>query len=473
MQQQMPEKVAKHVSKLRTTSHTSDTLKAPFFCIHPLTGVGEQVYASLANHLDDRDFYAISSPILFNSQTNIEETYSKKITSLEDVTRFIKSIDDLAHQYIKFIMAFQPKGPYCLGGLSFGGLVAFRMAVLLSRPYEEDGYNQEVPFLGIFDTVFNNISSWDKSTLVKNLISTIQLIIADHPAIKAEVLSYEDLIKLDSKEQIIFDAFTKIKLDFNKIQIQDIDILTQLSNQAKQLKELLLSSMLHFFAAAQYNIGQDEMVNSITYFIATDNPTIDNKEIELNKGISESIDSWKKHSRTDINVVPIKGNHINIVETYQLADELKKHLNEIDVVLKAGQSSRMMLDLLTQFASQENFAKLFIEKLTYSAESSKSLIDALEAVKDRVSFAVKTASLNKNMQEQSIVTVVEPHSPLLLKTPAANIAKEDKQRIKQFISSSPPRFNFSALKAKAAKEKPESVKSTGDETESVSRRSYF
>ena len=58
----------------------------------------------------DQPFYAFQSPLLFNADTR--ET----------------SIEELASIYVKELRAFSPEGPYILGGLSFGGLVAFEMA---------------------------------------------------------------------------------------------------------------------------------------------------------------------------------------------------------------------------------------------------------------------------------------------------------------------------------------------------------
>src|SRR4029077_3089557 len=55
------------------------------------------------------------------------------------------------------LTAFQPDGPYFLGGYSFGGLVAYEMAQQLSAR------GQQVAFLGLIDAYFSNVPRAPKS----------------------------------------------------------------------------------------------------------------------------------------------------------------------------------------------------------------------------------------------------------------------------------------------------------------------
>lgn len=56
------------------------------------------------------------------------------------------SIPEIAEYYVECIRRVQPKGPYCLSGFCFGGLVAYEMARLLTSQ------NENVPVLALFDT---------------------------------------------------------------------------------------------------------------------------------------------------------------------------------------------------------------------------------------------------------------------------------------------------------------------------------
>lgn len=57
------------------------------------------------------------------------------------------SVPELAAEYIKAMRLQQPHGPYCLAGVSFGGVLAYEMAQQLTRQGEE------VRVLGLFDAL--------------------------------------------------------------------------------------------------------------------------------------------------------------------------------------------------------------------------------------------------------------------------------------------------------------------------------
>jgi non-ribosomal peptide synthetase component F/thioesterase domain-containing protein/acyl carrier protein len=59
------------------------------------------------------------------------------------------SVEEMAAEYLKEVKAYQPQGPYCLCGYSFGGLVAFEIA----RQLRESG--DELGLVGIFDSMMS------------------------------------------------------------------------------------------------------------------------------------------------------------------------------------------------------------------------------------------------------------------------------------------------------------------------------
>ncbi|GAB1539219.1 hypothetical protein NUACC21_18850 [Scytonema sp. NUACC21] len=100
----------------------------PFFCVHPIFGVIFPYY-ELAHHLGkNQPFYGLQ-PIGIDGESS-------------PLTR----IEDMAAYYIEALRRVQPKGPYCLGGWSFGGWIAFEMAQQLQRSGEE------VALLAVLDT---------------------------------------------------------------------------------------------------------------------------------------------------------------------------------------------------------------------------------------------------------------------------------------------------------------------------------
>lgn len=99
----------------------SEGSKRPFFCVH---GVGGNVllFRTLARYLGpDQPLYGLQSAGLDGER--LPHT----------------SVEEMAAHYITEISSVQPEGPYLLGGLSFGGVVAFEMARQLHRQGREVG----------------------------------------------------------------------------------------------------------------------------------------------------------------------------------------------------------------------------------------------------------------------------------------------------------------------------------------------
>ncbi|MGF1937503.1 MAG: non-ribosomal peptide synthetase [Nostoc sp. ChiQUE02] len=100
-----------------------------FFCVHPIFGVVFPYY-ELAHHLGkNQPFYGLQ-PI-----------------GLDGKIPPLTCIEDMAAHYIEALRRVQPKGPYFLGGWSFGGWVAFEMAQQLQKSGEE------VALLAVLDTL--------------------------------------------------------------------------------------------------------------------------------------------------------------------------------------------------------------------------------------------------------------------------------------------------------------------------------
>jgi len=102
--------------------------KTPLFCVH---GVGGNVlnYRALSQHLgDDQPFYALQS------------------RGIDGQVAPLTRIEEMARLYVDEIRRVQPRGPYFLAGLSFGGVVAFEMAQQLRDAGER------VALVGLFDS---------------------------------------------------------------------------------------------------------------------------------------------------------------------------------------------------------------------------------------------------------------------------------------------------------------------------------
>lgn len=102
--------------------------KPPFFCVHG-GGGHVLVYRDLASRLGtDQPFYGLQPRTLGGSFPPHN------------------SVEEMAQHYISEIRSLQPNGPYHLGGMSYGGIIAFEMARQLKQA------DEEVALLVMFDT---------------------------------------------------------------------------------------------------------------------------------------------------------------------------------------------------------------------------------------------------------------------------------------------------------------------------------
>jgi len=104
--------------------------KTPFFCVHPLSG-NVLCYRDLARHLGgDQPFYAFQA------------------IGFREGEIPLPTVEEMAESYLAEMTTVQPEGPYLLGGMCMGGMVAFEMARRLSSSGEE------VALLAMMDTAF-------------------------------------------------------------------------------------------------------------------------------------------------------------------------------------------------------------------------------------------------------------------------------------------------------------------------------
>ena len=93
--------------------------RSPFFCVHPVGGT-VLCYRPLAARLgEERPFLALEA------------------IGVDGDRAPLRSIGSMAEEYLRAVRERQPRGPYLIGGWSFGGIVAFEMAHQLRRAGED------------------------------------------------------------------------------------------------------------------------------------------------------------------------------------------------------------------------------------------------------------------------------------------------------------------------------------------------
>ena len=101
----------------------------PLYIIH---GVGSNILA----------FYAIAK-----NMAPEQPVYGLQPKGLDGKEKPLTSVEAIASHFVDEIIQHNPKGPYCLAGYSFGGIIAYEMAKQLKE------LNREVKQLIMFDTI--------------------------------------------------------------------------------------------------------------------------------------------------------------------------------------------------------------------------------------------------------------------------------------------------------------------------------
>lgn len=78
------------------------------------------------------------------------------------------SIEEMAKSYVDELVAYKPEGPYFLGGYSFGGIVAFEMAIQMKKR------GLDIPLLVMVDSL--NPLKWEKHISLEGAVYVIKTI---------------------------------------------------------------------------------------------------------------------------------------------------------------------------------------------------------------------------------------------------------------------------------------------------------
>jgi thioesterase domain-containing protein len=253
----------------------------PLFCV-----CGIHLYAELAHQLGkDRPVYGVFVPIeaeLFNGQ-------AQHI-----------SVEGLAAEYVRAIRRTQPKGPYCLTGVSFGGVLAYEIA----RQLRARG--DDVPFLALLDSLLPRALSVNPKRWLR---ARVDRIVAGGPRSLAEqVLQASNRLR---------DAFAeRLRPGFDLI------------HAAPEDDELRVSrNRIYNRATARYDRGQHLYDGPVILVRAQDTDEIEGYSVDPSFG-------WNELVRDGVRIHEIPGGHLDILaEPYvkTLAEKMRLHLERIEI----------------------------------------------------------------------------------------------------------------------------------------------
>ncbi len=223
-----------------------------------------------------------------------QPVYGLAIEMIDDSEHWLDRVADLVALYIQEIKTLQPQGPYYLGGLSFGGMVAFEAAQQLQSQGEE------VALLALFDT-------WDPKAY------TI------HPLYKRlwthlRKFSHSPVKYLFSKLTNT-NKFLKLRQKFNSDPTQKTD---------REKKETRLNHVPQIYLEAQQNYIPQIYSGKVTVFKA-----MEEYEVMSTFGDFEDQFGWGNLVTGGLEIINIPGDHFGILQEPHveiLARELKRCL---------------------------------------------------------------------------------------------------------------------------------------------------
>jgi len=257
----------------------------PIFCAPPAGG-GVGSYNELAKCLGkEQPLYAFQCPGL--------DGYSEPIASLEE----------LASLFIDEMQQIDELGPYRLGGYSFGGKVAFEMALQLS----EKGF--EVDQLLMFDAQPTSIINWNLETHFLELLKSLVQIINGN---------FDSNIQLEQSD--LKEKSQKERIYILKQAIQKSDLDNEVKNQIDSYLDVFIINTTYNYVPRKSKLNSE-----IILFKAEQNKS---SNLDYNQDYYAYDYGWRRYTNFEVKIIEINDSHENILMQQNL-EIIKSHINEL------------------------------------------------------------------------------------------------------------------------------------------------
>ncbi len=212
----------------------------------------------------------------------------------------LATIEAMAAQYIEAIRAVDPVGPYCLGGYSAGGLIAFEMAQQLQRA------GAQVALLAMIDTLC--------------------------PTAKGRKISYLRKLWLARHWSLKFALEWPMRRRRGKVaEASHAQALGKLSPGEPLPPELIDFHLYRNFMAAQGSYRPDPYEGSMVLFKAAQ---ADMEYLQAGRELG-----WDAHMRGGIRVVETAGSHLSMMSEPGVSQLVEGFRKELAVLENAGESA--------------------------------------------------------------------------------------------------------------------------------------
>lgn len=267
------------------------------FYLYPLAGKCTKVYEQLALKIGDKfQHYAILSPLYSSTISKADFDYY--------MNHLPTSLSDIARAIVIAIRNIQPMGPYILCGYSFGGLLAFEIALQLRKA------GQEISFLGLIDAKSPQLNEEMNLHEQRDRLAGILRAIASDFGCEEFVNGIESkLVQFTFKDQIIA-AFDFINAKMVSVQ--------NFSDNHKRFFIAMRISKQNLMATCDY-FPRESVSNAKLY-------RADKIEHGLSFECTENAwKKWVKERGYQESVIP-GASHFNIINNTNFVEQLKQDL---------------------------------------------------------------------------------------------------------------------------------------------------
>ncbi len=210
---------------------------------------------------------------------------------------YLNRIEELAAHYIEEIKTLQPKGPYLLGGLSFGGVIAFEVAQQLILQGEQ------VALLALFDSYLPGAQKVLPIPIYKRLSHHLNQFLQIGPSYFLEMFKRRMSI-----------SYGKIALKNDFFRIKNLEYLIRREAYNQGVKKYSINYVPQVYP------------DRVTLFKATDKDVTSIVEVEVEPGLG-----WTKLAAGGLEIHEIPGDHHGILKepnVQLLAEKLRLSIDK-------------------------------------------------------------------------------------------------------------------------------------------------
>ncbi|MBD2022182.1 HAD-IIIC family phosphatase [Leptolyngbya sp. FACHB-36] len=278
--------------------------KSPVFLVHD--GDGEtMLYRNLANRLKpDHAVYGL-------------QPYSD-----EDCPILHTRIEDMAAYYVDKIQAIQPQGPYLLGGMCAGGVIAFEMAQQLKTS------GQEVAIVALMDAA--DAKAPKRVGRVTNIrLQRLSNALSQNQHVKTgeRVIQVLNTIRRKATNLIVYEMQTKVNVLWNQLKLWLFQYYLDRGLPLPNFLHNLSVRRVYEFAEQIYN--PTRLYNGDILLIrATEGDGSDEPYVEV---YSDPLLGWSQRVTEEIKVLDVPGGHSSMLQEPNvevMADKLQAYIDD-------------------------------------------------------------------------------------------------------------------------------------------------